>query len=63
MMLMVFICDDSIEGIASALKILMDSKKLRIRLGNQAKEEMKQYRPRDVFDMWENTIKKCLEHG
>ena len=57
------ICDDSIEGIASALKILMDSKKLRIRLGNQAKEEMKQYRPRDVFDMWENTIKKCLEHG
>lgn len=56
-------CDDGVKGLTAALKDLMDHPEKRARLGQAARDSMKQYSPKHVFDLWENTIKYAAEQG
>lgn len=50
------LCNDGVENFARGLSILMDSRELRKKLGNKAKEDMKQYKPNRIWDTWEKLI-------
>ena len=51
------LCDDTPESLAEALSKLMCDESLRIRFGNVAKEDMKEYAPERVWDQWENLLR------
>jgi len=57
-----FLCEPTPEDIALQLSKLMDSYELRKKLGNQAKEDMKQYRPDIVYDKWESLMHEVIAH-
>ena len=53
-----FLCDDGAEALAEALRKLMDSRELRIRMGTAGRRDMKAYRPDAVWDQWESLLKE-----
>ena len=56
-------CDDGVDGLASALKELMDNRQERIQLGNTARKGMKQYAPSKIFDRWEQVLQTAAKRG
>ena len=55
-----YLCEDGVNAFAQALDKLMSDEKLRKKMGKAAKEDMKQYAPEKIWDMWENLIEKSL---
>ena len=51
-----FLVDSSPEDLADALSKLMASEELRIRLGDSAMEDMKEYAPEKIWDQWEDLL-------
>ena len=56
-----YVCDPTPEDIAKHLELLINSYELRCRLGNQAREDMKQYRPDIVYGRWEELMAEVIE--
>ena len=52
-----FLCEDGIDDLAEKLKKLMESRELRITMGQAARESMKQYAPEAIWDEWEALLK------
>lgn len=50
------IAEPNAENIANRIKRLMDDVKLRERLGKNARESMKSYDPKTIWDMWEKIL-------
>lgn len=50
------LCDSTPESLAKALATLMGSVELRKRLGQSAKEDMKEFAPEKVWDRWESML-------
>lgn len=55
-----YLCDDSVENFAQKLDLLMSSYGLRCQLGKQAKEDMKKYKPKTIWDKWEKLTGKIV---
>ena len=55
-----FLCEKGVDAFAQALEKLMSDEELRKKMGKAAKEDMKQYAPEKIWDMWENLIEKSL---
>lgn len=53
-----FLCDDTPEDIASHLRLLMSDIELRQKMGQQAREDMKQYSPEIIWKRWDDLLKK-----
>lgn len=53
-----FLCDDTPEDIAAHLRILMSDIELRQKMGQQAREDMKQYSPEIIWKRWDDLLKK-----
>ena len=53
-----FLCDDTSEDIAAHLRILMSDTELRKKMGQQAREDMKQYAPEVIWKRWDELLKK-----
>lgn len=53
-----FLCDDTSEDIAAHLRILMSDTELRQKMGQQAREDMKQYAPEVIWKRWDELLKK-----
>ena len=53
-----FLCDDTPEDIAAHLRILMSDVELRQKMGQQAREDMKQYSPEIIWKRWDDLLKK-----
>lgn len=53
-----FLCDDTPEDIAAHLRILMSDTELRQKMGQQAREDMKQYAPEVIWKRWDELLKK-----
>lgn len=51
-----------VEEFAQKLKLLMEEKKIRIKLGNQAREDMKQYAPEIVAQQWSDLIEETVKN-
>ena len=51
-----FLCEDSIDDFATKLEILIKNQELRIQMGAKAHEDMKEYAPNKIWDMWEEEI-------
>ena len=56
-----FHCEPSAEDMAAWLSKLMDSQELREKLGNQAREDMKQYASENIYDKWELELKRLTK--
>lgn len=56
-----FLCDATPESLAEALRKLMLDQNLRLRLGAQAKEDMKEFTPERVWDQWEVLLTELVE--
>ena len=58
-----FLCDDGIDDFAEKLKILMSDAELRKKMGQNARESMKQFAPEKIWDQWEALINEVIaEH-
>ena len=58
-----FLVDDGIEDFASKLRILMADSNLRKRMGENAYESMKRFRPEKIWDQWEDVITRILKNN
>ena len=56
-----FLTEPTPEAFAQALSQLMENQELRIKLGKQAKEDMKAYSAEVVWDMWDDLIQKVIK--
>ena len=55
-----FLCEDGIDDFAAKLEILIKNQELRIQMGAKAHEDMKEYAPNKIWDMWEKLICKYM---
>lgn len=58
-----FLCEDGIDDFAEKLKILMQDAELRKKMGQNARESMKQFAPKKIWDEWEDLINKVVEES
>lgn len=56
-----FLCEDGIDDFAEKLKILMQDAELCKKMGQNARESMKQFAPEKIWDEWEDLINKVVE--
>lgn len=52
--------DDGAESFAKGMKILMDSREKREKMGAQAREAMKGYAPEAIWNMWEKLLNEVV---
>lgn len=57
----VFLCEECVDAFAQALEKLMSDEELREKMGQAAKEDMKQYAPDKIWDMWEKLIEQVAQ--
>ena len=50
------LCDATPESLAKALATLMENVELRKHLGQNAKEDMKEFAPEKIWDRWESIL-------
>ena len=55
-----FLADNTPEDFAEKLKILMDDRNLRVKMGKAGHEMMKQYAPERVWHQWEELIETVV---
>lgn len=55
-----FLCNDGAKGLEVGLRKLMDSQELRVEYGRNARESMKEYEPKKIWDAWERLIHRAL---
>ena len=53
-----FLCDEGPEDLAAKLDRLMGDRALRVRMGQAARESMKQYAPEAIWDAWEKLLEE-----
>jgi glycosyltransferase involved in cell wall biosynthesis len=51
-----FLCEDGPGDLAAKLERLMGDRELRVRMGQAARESMKQYAPEIIWSAWENLL-------
>ena len=51
-----FLCEEGPEDLAAGLDRLMGDRALRVRMGQAARESMKQYAPEAIWDAWEKLL-------
>ena len=51
-----FLCEEGPEDLAAKLDRLMGDRALRVRMGQAARESMKQYAPEAIWDAWEKLL-------
>lgn len=56
-----FLCEEGSEDLAAKLDLLMGNQALRARMGQAARESMKQYAPEAIWNAWETLLKKYAE--
>ena len=56
-----FLCENGVDAFAQALEKLMSDEELREKMGQAAKEDMKQYDPDKIWDMWEKLIEQVAQ--
>lgn len=56
-----FLAEDGIEDFASKLEKLMKNKELRMKMGNEARKTVLDFRPNKVWDKWENVVCNLLK--
>lgn len=54
------LADDGVDSLAQVLSTLMSDRALRIRLGKNAKEDMKKFSPDKIWNRWENILHSTI---
>ena len=55
------LAEDGVEGLARALRVLMENQAERIRMGAQARADMRAYAPERIWNRWEEVMKKAVK--
>lgn len=55
------LCEDGVEPLAEALRELMSNRSLRIELGDNARNDMKQYNGIEIWNKWEELLARVLD--
>ncbi len=53
-----YLCEDGVADYQAKLRKLMESRELRIAMGEQARISMKSYAPEKIWDYWEELLEK-----
>lgn len=53
-----FLSDDLVDDLVKKIELLIKDKQLRIKIGKKAHEDMKNYAPEIIWDMWEEFLLK-----
>lgn len=53
-----YLCEEGPEDLAAKLDRLMGDRTLRVRMGQAARESMKQYAPEAIWDAWEKLLEE-----
>lgn len=53
-----FLCEAGIDDFATKMELLITNQELRIQMGAKAHEDMKEYAPNKIWNMWERLICK-----
>ena len=56
-----FLSEDGVSAFTEKLRILMRDQKLRIQIGEAAREEMKQYASKKIWDQWEQVLTTLVQ--
>ena len=56
-----FLCDDGVDDLAHKMEKLMSDQTLRVQMGQAARESMRQYAPKVIWDTWERVMKDCIK--
>ena len=56
-----FLVSDGIEDFAGKLRVLIENEELRIKMGENAKNSMKDFTPKIIWDRWENLFLELCE--
>ena len=56
-----YLCEEGPEDLAAKLDRLMGDRALRARMGQAARDSMKQYAPEAIWDAWETLLEKIAE--
>lgn len=56
------LCADGADSFADGLEKLMKDQELRIRMGREAVHLMEPYKPKAVWDKWQNLIEDLIQH-
>lgn len=51
---------DGADGLAQCLRKLMSNQDLRVRMGKQARADMQQFAPKNIWDKWESLINSLV---
>lgn len=54
------LCDTGVEPFQEALKRLMSNQQLRVNIGNNARESMKNFSPQIIWNTWEELLKNVI---
>lgn len=54
-----FLAEDGADGLARAMKILMENRDLRVKMGKAARASMRQYEASAIWAAWEDLLNEC----
>ena len=55
-----YLCDDGVEALADAMRKLMTQQEDRVRMGQNAKDSMRQYAPDKIWRQWEELLESVV---
>lgn len=56
-----YLCDDGVVPLRQGLEQLMGHRDLRIAMGNNARNKMKSFAPRHIWDTWEKLLQQTIK--
>lgn len=57
------LCEEGVDAFANGLVKLMENEELRRKLGQQGKKDMEMYRPKKIWDKWEDLLVSMAGFG
>ena len=52
-----YLCEDGVDDLANKMALLMENKDMRVQFGVLARESMKKYAPKTIWNQWEDILK------
>ncbi len=56
-----YLCEDGVDDLANKMALLMENKDMRVQFGVLARESMKKYAPKTIWNQWEMLLKNTLD--
>ena len=58
-----YLCEDGVQPLADRMKVLMENRDLRVKMGQAARESMRQYAAENIWRQWKDLLEKVVPKG